>query len=56
MGEKLRFLVAVVALSASAGTTIAADAWYHGKVTTQPAPADLPAFAETVALFAGFFA
>ncbi len=32
--------------------TAAADAWYHGKVTTQPVPTDLPAFAETVALFA----
>jgi carboxypeptidase C (cathepsin A) len=32
--------------------TAAADAWYHGKVTTQPVPGDLPAFAETVALFA----
>ncbi|WP_158905394.1 S10 family peptidase [Burkholderia sp. L27(2015)] len=32
--------------------TAAADAWYHGKVTAQPVPTDLPAFAETVALFA----
>ncbi len=32
--------------------TCAADAWYHGKVTIQPPPADLPAYADQMMRFA----
>ena len=32
--------------------TYAADAWYHGKVTVHPVPADLPKFMDQVAAFA----
>ncbi|WP_428487274.1 S10 family peptidase [Rhodopila sp.] len=32
--------------------TCAADAWYHGKVTVQPMPADLASFADQVMRFA----
>jgi len=32
--------------------TCGADAWYHGKVTLQPAPTDLPSYAEDMMRFA----
>ena len=32
--------------------TLAADAWYHGRTTAQPKPADLASFADTVTAFA----
>ena len=32
--------------------TYAADAWYHGKVTVEPSPANLPAYADQMTQFA----